>query len=157
LRADADLVRRLAGASSPIALAGPVVEQLAACALLDAAETARETARTRLRESRAALLGALAEQLPDWRVSPPPGGLVLWCRLPTPRSSALVLEAERLGLRLVAGPLFGTGHVLEDRLRLPYSQPPDVLRRAVELLARADARAAGHAGPANPAAPDLVV
>ena len=65
--------------------------------------------------------------------------------------------AGRVGVRLAAGPLFGTGHVLEDRIRLPYSQPPDVLRRAVELLAVADARAAGHAGPALPTAPELVV
>jgi DNA-binding transcriptional MocR family regulator len=157
VRAEADVVRRLTVASSGIALAGPVVEQLAACALLDGAATAREAARARLRESRAALLGALAERLPQWRVTPPPGGLVLWCGLPSPRSSALVLEGERLGLRLAAGPLFGTGHVLEDRLRLPFSQPPDVLCRAVDLLAVADARAAGHAGPAEPAAPELVV
>jgi DNA-binding transcriptional MocR family regulator len=157
VRAGADVVRRLTATSSGIALAGPVVEQLAACALLDGADAARAAARGRLRESRAELLGALAERLPAWRVSPPPGGLVLWCALPEPRSSALVLEAERLGLRLVAGPLFGTGHVLEDRVRLPFTQPPDVLRRAVELLARADARAAGHAGPAAPPTPELVV
>ncbi len=157
VRAEGDVVRRLAANSSAIALAGPVVEQLAACALLDKIDDAREAARARLREGRAALLGALAEQLPAWRVTPPPGGLVLWCKLPGPRSSGVVLEAERLGLRLAAGPLFGTGHVLDDRLRLPFTQPPDVLRRAVHLLARADARAAGQEGPAHPAAPDLVV
>jgi hypothetical protein len=53
------------------------------------------------------------------------------------RCQALVLAAERHGLRLAGGPLFGTGHAFEDRLRLPYTQPPDVLRRAVDLLARA--------------------
>jgi DNA-binding transcriptional MocR family regulator len=157
VRAEAHVVRRLTVAASAITLAGPVVEQLAACALLDGAEAARASARARLRESRGALVDALAQRLPQWRVTPPPGGLVLWCGLPSARSSALVLEAERVGVRLAAGPLFGTGHVLEDRIRLPYSQPPDVQRRAVELLAVADARAAGHAGPALPTAPDLVV
>jgi DNA-binding transcriptional MocR family regulator len=157
VRAGADVVRRLTAGSSGIALAGPVVEQLAACALLDGLDAGAAAARARLREGRAALLGALADRLPGWRVTPPPGGLVLWCGLPSPRSSAVVLEAARLGLRLAAGPLFGTGHVLEDGLRLPFTQPPDVLRRAVELLARADARAAGHAGTAHPVAPELVV
>jgi hypothetical protein len=49
---------------------------------------------------------------------------------------------------LAAGPLFGTGHALDDRLRLPYTQPPEVLRRAVALLARADAEATGARPPA---------
>jgi DNA-binding transcriptional MocR family regulator len=76
-------------------------------------------------------------------VPTPPGGLFVWCALPSARSSALVLEAERVGVRLAAGPLFGTGHALEDRLRLPFAKEPEVLRRAVALLARADARASG--------------
>jgi DNA-binding transcriptional MocR family regulator len=157
VRAGADVVRRLTVASARITLALPVVEQLAACALLDGADAARAAACARLREGRAVLLGALAEKLPAWRVSPPPGGLVLWCALPSPRSSALVLEAQRLGLRLAAGPLFGAGHALEDRLRLPFTAPPDVLRRAVDLLARADARAQGRRDPAPVEALDLVV
>jgi hypothetical protein len=72
---------------------------------------------------------------------------MLWCGLPTPRSRALVSAAERYGLRLAAGPLFGTGHALDDRLRLPFTQPPDVLRTAVALLARADADAERYAVP----------
>jgi hypothetical protein len=82
---------------------------------------------------------------------------MLWCTLPGPRSSALVVEAERLGLRLAAGPLFGTGHTLEDRLRLPYTQPPDVLRRGVRLLARADAAARGETVHEAPAEAGLVI
>jgi DNA-binding transcriptional MocR family regulator len=65
----------------------------------------------------------------------PPGGLVLWCGLPAPISNALVDAAQRRGLRLAAGPRFGTGHAFADRLRLPYTQPIDVLRHAVEILA----------------------
>jgi DNA-binding transcriptional MocR family regulator len=85
-------------------------------------------------------------------VPEPAGGLVLWCGLPSLRSRAVVAAAERLGLRLAAGPLFGTGHALDDRLRLPYTQPPEVLRRAVALLARADAEATGTRPPADTAA-----
>jgi hypothetical protein len=46
--------------------------------------------------------------------------------------------------------LFGIGHALDDRLRLPYTQPPDVLRRAVALHARADAEATGVRPPGDP-------
>ncbi|MCV2488120.1 PLP-dependent aminotransferase family protein [Geodermatophilus sp. YIM 151500] len=143
VRADTDVVRRLTAVAVRTSMSGPVVEQLAACALLDGADAAIEAHRRRLRERRAVLLAELASRLPEWRVRVPAGGLVLWCELPSARSSALTVQAERLGLRLAPGPLFGTGHALDDRLRLPFTQPPPVLRRAVEVLARADALVAG--------------
>jgi hypothetical protein len=61
----------------------------------------------------------------------------------------LVAAAERHGLRLAAGPLFGTGHALDDRLRLPYTHSPDVLRSAVTRLARADSDVQNGARPAD--------
>jgi DNA-binding transcriptional MocR family regulator len=157
VRAGADVVQRLTALSARSTMSGPVVEQLAACMLLDGVEASLEGARERLRERRSALREALAERLPQWRVTEPAGGLVLWCRLPAPRSSAIVVEAERRGLRLAAGPLFGTGHALDDRLRLPYTQPGEVLRRAVAVLAAADAAAAGGGQRDGVPGVDLVV
>jgi DNA-binding transcriptional MocR family regulator len=150
VRAEADVVRRLTSVAVRTSMSGPVVEQLAACALLDGLDDSLPGLRGQLRERRAVLTAELRQRLPGWRVPEPAGGLVLWCGLPSARSRAVVAAAERLGLRLAAGPLFGTGHALDDRLRLPYTQPPDLLRRAVALLARADAEATG----ARPAADD---
>jgi DNA-binding transcriptional MocR family regulator len=138
-------------------MSGPAVEQLAACHLLDGADAALEAQRRRLLERRRTLVTALGRRLPAWGVSEPAGGLVLWSRLPTRRSSVLAAVAERHGLRLAAGPRFGTGHAFEDRLRLPFTQPPDVLRRAVDLLAAADADATGAARPAARAAAAPIV
>jgi DNA-binding transcriptional MocR family regulator len=138
-------------------MAGPVVEQLAACALLDDADAVLAGHRRQLRERRDILVAALREELPAWQVPEPAGGLVLWCGLPAPRSHALVAAAERHGLRLAAGPLFGTGHALDDRLRLPYTHPPDVLRAAATLLARADAEASGGSWAADPGPADPIV
>ena len=149
VRAEADVVRRLTAVAVRSSLSGPVLEQLAACALLDGLDASLAQLRADLRERRAVLAAELARRLPAWRVPEPPGGLVLWCGLPSPRSRAVVAAAERRGLRLAPGPLFGTGHALDDRLRLPYTQPPEVLRRAVALLARADAESAGAAPPAD--------
>jgi DNA-binding transcriptional MocR family regulator len=148
VRAEADVVRRLTAVAVRTSMSGPVVEQLAACALLDGLDGSLPAWRELLRERRSVLAAELRQRLPDWRVPEPAGGLVLWCGLPSPRSRAVVAAAERLGLRLAAGPLFGTGHALDDRLRLPYTQPPEVLRRAVALLARADAEATGARPPA---------
>jgi DNA-binding transcriptional MocR family regulator len=147
VRGEADVVQRLIAVSVRSHMAGPVVEQLAACALLDGAEAALEEHRRVLRERRAVLTAELRAHLPAWRVPEPPGGLMLWCGLPSARSRALVSAAERYGLRLAAGSLFGTGHALDDRLRLPFTQPPEVLRAAVALLAKADADAERYAGP----------
>jgi DNA-binding transcriptional MocR family regulator len=152
VRADAELIRRLTAVAVRSTMAGPVVEQLATCALLDGADEVLDGLRQQLRDRRDALMGELRSRLPDWRVPEPAGGLVLWCGLPSDRSRALVAAAERHGLRLAPGPLFGTGHALDDRLRLPFTQPPDVLRTAVDLLARADADVeqgigAGDGGP----------
>ena len=135
LRAEATLIQRLTAAAVRAQLSGPVLEQLAACHLLDSAETTLSAHRDRLRAQRDALVCALGAALPSWQVPVPPGGLVLWCGLPAPISNALVDAAQRRGLRLAAGPRFGTGHAFADRLRLPYTQPIDVLRRAVEILA----------------------
>jgi DNA-binding transcriptional MocR family regulator len=135
LRADPDTARRLSLASARDQLSGPVLEQLAGCHLLDVLGDVLDTQRPRLRSQRDALLSALAQRLPGWHVQVPEGGLVLWCQLPAPISSALASTARNHGIRLAAGPRFGVGSAFEDRLRLPFTQPADVLERAVERLA----------------------
>jgi DNA-binding transcriptional MocR family regulator len=135
LRADHDTARRLASAAARDQLSGPVLEQLAGCHLLDALDDVLGVHRPRLREQRDALLSAMTRRLPAWDVRRPEGGLVLWCRLPAAVSSALATTAENHGLRLAAGPRFGVGPAFEDRLRLPFTQPVDVLEPAVDLLA----------------------
>jgi DNA-binding transcriptional MocR family regulator len=148
-RAGTELIQRMTTAVVSFRLSGPAVEQLAACHLLDEADAALEAQRHRLRERREVLVAALRHRLPSWGVPEPAGGLVLWTRLPSARSTSLVAVAERHGLRLAAGPRFGTGHAFDDRLRLPFTHPPEVLRRAVDRLANADADATGAPAPTD--------
>ena len=152
LRADTATVRALSSVLQTASMSGPAVEQLAACALLDGADDVLVLRREQLRERRAVLQAELAAHLPQWQTHPPAGGLVLWCRLPGLSSSQLVQAAERRGLLLAAGPRFGTGHAFDDRLRLPFTAPPEVLRRAVRLLADA-AQECEHGAPAASRAP----
>jgi DNA-binding transcriptional MocR family regulator len=149
LRAEPDVVQRCARVLSGTQLALPVLEQLAACHLLDGAEAALASSRSRLREQRAALLGALADRLPAWQVRPPAGGLVLWCQLPAGSSTALAAGAEPHGLRLAAGPRFSPSAGCDDRLRLPVHPPRPVLEEAVRRLADLVA-ATGSARPRRP-------
>ncbi|HEX7188602.1 MAG TPA: PLP-dependent aminotransferase family protein [Actinomycetes bacterium] len=137
LRAEEDVVRRLAAVAGHTHMSGPVLEQLAACQLLDAADEVLTARRDDLRRQRDVLVAELGRHLPGWEVPVPSGGLVLWCRLPSLSSTALVSAAESRGLLLAPGPRFGTGHAFDDRLRLPYTQPVDVITRGVQLLADA--------------------
>ncbi|MFG2019800.1 MocR-like transcription factor YczR [Actinomadura geliboluensis] len=135
VRTTAPLARRLVLAREPFDMASPVLDQLIVRELLLRVEEVRaERARTLLR-GRDALAGALRELLPGWEFRLPAGGMSLWARIGAPVATALAEAAERLGVRVVAGPVFGADGVLEDYVRLPYVLPPDALRTAVERLA----------------------
>ncbi len=158
LRADPDVVRRCARALSQTQLALPVVDQLAACALLDTADDLLPERRRQLRERRDALVAALHHDLPDWRVPVPAGGLVLWCGLPVGSSSRLAARAAEHGLRLAPGPRFAVGTTHDDRLRLPFTAPVEDLQAAVgRLVELAGAELAPAASPAAEDAVELVV
>jgi DNA-binding transcriptional MocR family regulator len=93
----------------------------------------------RLRRQRGALVGMLAEGLPDWDVPVPAGGPNLWVGLPSRSSSQLVAAAAQEGLLLTPGPRFtlGAPSAGERHLRIPCTAPEHVAREAVGRLARA--------------------
>lgn len=118
-------------------LGAPVLEQLVATELVGSDGELLRHRREQLRASRDAALTAVAEQLPDWRVSRPGGGLNLWCELPQALSSALVPKAARHDVLVAAGPSFAAEGGLDRFLRLPYTQPAHVLTEAIGRLAQA--------------------
>jgi DNA-binding transcriptional MocR family regulator len=160
LRADAATTTRLAALRSRQDLGSPTLEQLACRHLLSRLDDVRRHRVIELRTARDHLVRALTDQLPQWRVYPPPGGQVLWCELPAASSGALAAEAGALGLRLTSGSRFAASGSLESWLRLPYTRPVPDLDRAVPLLRQAWARVGdpgrGHR-PAPGPSPDWVV
>ncbi|MFE9205964.1 PLP-dependent aminotransferase family protein [Micromonospora sp. NPDC007230] len=135
VRASAPQVQRLAAARVGVDMASPVLDQLVAVHLLAEAATIVAARRAQLAAQRDALVGALAERLPDWRVSVPRGGVTLWVELDGPVSSALARAAEEAGVRLAPGPRFGLDGTLERFLRLPFTLPAADLVEAVGRLA----------------------
>ncbi|WP_211239528.1 PLP-dependent aminotransferase family protein [Jiangella gansuensis] len=150
LRAEPSLIRRLAAVRASVDISSAVVEQLATTALLASLDELLPGRLTELRSRRDALAGALARRLPGWRVRLPDGGLVLWCDMGQPVSSRLVAAAEHHGIRLAAGPRFGVEGAFEQRLRLPYTYPAEVLERATEQLAQAFATVTAGSGHSEP-------
>ncbi|MEV7603851.1 PLP-dependent aminotransferase family protein [Paenarthrobacter sp. NPDC089322] len=134
IRADPALIVRFVATRTTMDLGGPVVEQLAAARLVRSFAEPLDARLGELRLNRESLMSLLAEHLPEWEVERPQGGLTVWCRLPTPCSTALTVLAPEFGIRLAAGPRFGVGGAFEHYLRVPYTLPPAQLESAVGAL-----------------------
>ncbi len=143
IRAPRGELDRLTRARLGLDLGAPVMEQLVLTRLLAGGGEVVERHRARLRESRDALLGALAAQLPEWRFRRPTGGLAAWCELPRGRGTDLAAHADRLGVIVAPGPAFAAEGGLDRFVRLPWTRPVAELERAVPLLARAWAELSG--------------
>lgn len=138
LRAPARLVTELAGQRVATDMGGPVLDQLLALALLPRAEELLPPRLEQTRRQRAALAAALAEHVPQWTWQLPPGGLSLWVDLGEPVSSALADRVRDYGVRIEGGAYFATDPgIFEQRLRIPYTMPPDILCEAVRRMATA--------------------
>jgi len=144
IRADRELIQRLARARYASDLGTPILEQLIVLDLLPQYDEILDERRTLLREGRDRLRGLLAARIPDWRVPNPEGGLTLWVELGAPVSSQLAIAARNEGLVIAAGPRFGMNGVFERFLRVPFSHPPQLIDRAVDALAAAWAAVTRH-------------
>jgi len=152
LRAAPALVQRLVALRAAADMAGAVLDQLVALELLERSADLLAARRSVLTARRDVLASAVREYLPDWRFRVPDGGVTLWVELDEPVSSALARAAERHGLRLAPGPMFGAEGTLERFLRLPFTRPEAELVESVRRLAaaRADLDAPGPRRPAHP-------
>jgi DNA-binding transcriptional MocR family regulator len=138
IRSTAATVRRLAVLRAAVDIATPVFEQLVAARLFERIEEGRAERSRLLGESLAALTEALAGELPGWSFTVPRGGGSLWVRLAGPVASEIAASAAARGVRLAPGSWFGVDGALERHLRLPFTQPPGVLREAVRRIASSD-------------------
>lgn len=138
-------------------LGAPVMEQLVLTRLLDGSGTVVEAQRRRLREQRDRLAAALTEHLPEWSFRLPGGGLAMWCELPEAHGTAVVDEADRLGVIVAPGPAFAVEGGLDRFVRIPWSRPGDELEEAVRRLAVAWERVSGRGGGRPERSPDRVL
>ena len=142
VRAERPLLERLVSAVSREQGSQPLLDQLAGCVLLDGLDDRLPGRRAGLRAQRDTVLAAV-RGMEGWHVRTPLGGLATWCGLPAHLSSSVLADAaEPLGLRLATGSRFGTGHAFDDRVRLPFTQPVEVLQQGMSLLAQAVEHAA---------------
>jgi DNA-binding transcriptional MocR family regulator len=137
IRADRELIQRLARQRSMTDLGTPVLEQLMLAELLPQLDHILADRRAYLRASRDHLARRLAELLPEWRMPEVPGGIAAWINIGLPISSQLAIAARNHGLVITAGSRFGVDGVFERFIRIPFSYPPEVIDRGIEALAAA--------------------
>ena len=135
VRAEGDLIRRLVAARPAHDLGTPEFEQAVVTRLFGDFDEIVAQRSNLLRTGRDALVGALAEHLPQWRVPTAHGGVSLWLELDAPLSSALVIDVRSRGVLLSAGPRFSIEGGHDRHLRIPFTAPPEQLVRAVRELA----------------------
>ncbi|MFI2102098.1 PLP-dependent aminotransferase family protein [Isoptericola sp. NPDC019693] len=142
VRADPQVVRRLARVRESADIATPVLEQLAVVELLRRADAILPGRVAELRARRDLLVDLVRDALPGWRVPVPGGGLCLWADLGRPLAQALAAAAVRHGVLVTPGPAFTPDRSSRDRVRLTFTREPDQLASAVPRLARAWAQVA---------------
>ena len=158
IRAQPDLIRRLVSARPSRELGTPEFEQAVSVRLLERMPEVLAQRALLLREGRDALVEALRAATPAWRVPDVAGGVCVWVELDAPLSSGLVMAARAQGLHLSAGPRFSPDGGHERHLRIPFTAPPEDLRRAAAILGEVwpSVRAAAPTSSAAPAAVPVV-
>lgn len=134
IRAQPDLIHRLARLRSAVDLGSPVHPQVIATRLLDRAGTILPARRERLRARLDAAEEALRDTFPDWTWRRPDGGLCLWVDLGDVDAETFCAAAGRHGVGLVPGSAFGAGGGPSTRVRVPIGHPTPVVREAVDRL-----------------------
>jgi DNA-binding transcriptional MocR family regulator len=147
LRADARTVEQLAVVKGAEDLGTSIPAQVVTARLLGRADEARAWRRRTLAASRAVVLRALAEQLPDWQPLVPAGGASLWLELPAGVSATTFAErAGRAGVDVLAGPTFSCRDELDGWLRIAFAEPTDVVRAGLERLVAVWESSLGRSG-----------
>jgi DNA-binding transcriptional MocR family regulator len=147
IRAPADIITRLVVGRRGLDLGSPVLEQLILAELLDGPPEPLRDRWSQLAERRDVLVRELRTHCPDWTFTVPDGGTSLWCRLPQPVSTRIAAVAQNFGVRVVPGSFFTPHGGLERWIRVPYTQPGDILREATRRLAAAAASVAECGAP----------
>jgi DNA-binding transcriptional MocR family regulator len=150
IRADRQHIRALALARGSQDVGSPVLDQLLAVEALKHLDAWLPGRSGLLRERRDTVLAALR---PSWRVVPPGGGMSMWIELPAgTAASALAARAAEHGVRVAAGPRFSAAGGFEQRLRMPFTQPPERLEEAIRRLAAAEDALGSRPATAEPQA-----
>jgi DNA-binding transcriptional MocR family regulator len=134
VRAQADIVRRLASGRPVHDLGTPEFEQAVAARVIGRLDEISAQRADLLRAGRDAVTRALVDTFPEWDIPTVHGGVSLWVGIGEPVSTPLVMNARARGLLLSAGSRFAVDGGHDRRLRIPFTAAPHTLERAIGML-----------------------
>lgn len=134
IRADRELVARLALTRAALDLASAPLEQYAANRALAAIDAVSAERVEMLRECRTAAVAAVRAELPGASIVHGLGGLCLWVRLPEPLATAVAIGVRARGVRISPGTRFGADGGFDSYLRIPYGLPPATVVEGVRRI-----------------------
>ncbi len=137
VRADPVLVRRLRGLRLLVDQSTSVPAQLLALDLIEHAAALRTEVSREHAAAAEVLADAMAVHLPEWRYTPPRGGLWIWAELPAGSSTAFARVAARHGVAVAGGVEFAASVSPDDHIRVPFTAPGPELREGVRRLGAA--------------------
>lgn len=144
IRADTPTVQALRARKALHDLFTSIPSQTAAIAALPHLDhLIRQRTRT-LRQQHTTLHQALTTALPDWRIHPTRGGMVVRADLPHGSAEAFTRLATRYGITIAPGPRFATSTTDDTFVRIPFTLPTPTIVDAVERLATAWHTASHH-------------
>lgn len=135
IRADERDIAQLARVKAIHDLGSAVLEQLAAAELVGRLDELGRRRSEVLRLRHDHLAAALRKSLPRWDFQEAEGGQCLWVRLPGGDGSAFAQVALRHGVAVLSGGALDTTGGSDDRLRIPFTAPPEELTEGVRRLA----------------------
>jgi DNA-binding transcriptional MocR family regulator len=136
----ADWSVRMLATKTVADLGSPLLDQLLSARLLEQVDDVRAERVAQLRPRRDTLATALRERLPDWRFSPPPGGLSIWAHLPSGNAEEFADLALEHRVAIVPGPALSVDDGNRRAIRMAYVEPEERLLDAVDRLAVAWSR-----------------
>jgi DNA-binding transcriptional MocR family regulator len=137
VRSPDDWAVRMLATKTVADLGTPLVSQLLALKLLRARHEVFVERRAQLEGRRNLLCSLLAEHLPDWEWTRPPGGLSVWVRLPRGNADELAEVALRHGVAVVPGPSLSVDEGNRRSLRIVFARPEPVVAEGVRRLTSA--------------------
>lgn len=137
LRAPAPFVQRTMYLRLANDIGSSVPAQLMALELLPHLDDLAATRRATLAATVARARDLMATDLPDWKVSDPAGGSVLWVELPVPDTGAFVLLAGRHGVHVAPGSIATPTRVTNAHIRICVDRPWPTVEEGIRRLAQA--------------------
>ncbi|MBV8982797.1 MAG: PLP-dependent aminotransferase family protein [Acidimicrobiia bacterium] len=135
MRAPAPLVERTMQLRLVGDLGPSVPSQLLALRLLPHMDDLAARRRANLSAAVERAIGQLAVYLPEWRVSEPAGGSVLWAQLPVPDSGPFCQLARRHGVHVAPGSVARAERGADPHIRICVDRPWNVVEEGLRRLA----------------------